>query len=274
MDRKLGPSDNLDDFCRKAQLINYESHRAIFEAWNSKMWNDASGVLLWMSHPAWPSMVWQNYSSNGETAGAYYGAQKACRPLHIQMSLNSQHKVDIINTTLKEYRNLKVEVVVYDKLGKKIRSSQQKIGHVTANALTPVTQLEDIKELPDNGKLLDDNVYWLNQKEWDGKVLANLPVSSVNVSVKNFTKKTNHYEGRLIVKNPGQYLAAAIALTLRDAKTDAAVRPAYFDDGYFYLMPGESKEVCFQVDCKEGVDKLLLRVDGYNVELKDILLNR
>ena len=40
------------------------------------------------------------------------------------------------------------------------------------------------------------------------------------------------------------------------------------------VMPGESKEVCFQVDCKEGVDKLLLRVDGYNVELKDILLNR
>lgn len=102
-----------------------------------------------------------------------------------------------------------MEVVVYDKLGKKIRSSQQKIGHVTANALTPVTQLEDIKELPDfcwvklvlttnNGKLLDDNVYWLNQKEWDGKVLANLPVSSVNVSVKNFTKKTNHYEAGLL----------------------------------------------------------------------------
>ena len=230
-------------------------------------------------------MVWQNYSSNGETAGAYYGAQKACRPLHIQMSLNSQHKVDIINTTLKEYRDLKVGVTVYDKVGKKIRSLQHKVGQVTANALTSVTQLDDIKGLPDfcwvklvlttnNGKLLDDNVYWLNQKEWDGKVLANLPVSSVNVSVKNFTKKTNHYEGRLIVKNPGQYLAAAIALTLRDAKTDAAVRPAYFDDGYFYLMPGESKEVCFQVDCKEGVDKLLLRVDGYNVELKDILLNR
>ncbi|MEB3374508.1 hypothetical protein SFC43_18885 [Bacteroides sp. CR5/BHMF/2] len=43
---------------------------------------------------------------------------KACRPLHIQMSLN-HHKVDIINTTLKEYRNLKVEVVVYDKVGKR-----------------------------------------------------------------------------------------------------------------------------------------------------------
>ena len=111
-------------------------------------------------------------------------------------------------------------------------------------------------------------------KEWDGKVLTDLPVASVNVSVKNFAKKANHYEGKLIVKNPGQYLAAAIALTLRNAKTDASIRPAYFDDGYFYLMPGESKEIRFQVDCKEGVDKMLLRVDGYNVESKDILLNK
>src|SRR5699024_2204957 len=200
-------------------------------------------------------------------------------------SLNSQHKVDIINTTLKEYRNLKVGVTVYDKVGKKIRSSQHKVKQVKSNVLTPVTQLENIKELPDfcwvklvlttnSGKLLDDNVYWLNQKEWDGKILADLPVSSVNVSVKNFTKKANYYEGKLIVKNPGQYLAAAIALTLRNAKTDVAVRPVYFDDGYFYLMPGESKEVRFRVDCKEGVDKLLLRVDGYNVQLKDILLNK
>ena len=114
----------------------------------------------------------------------------------------------------------------------------------------------------------------MSVREWDGKVLADLPVSSVNVSMKNFTEKANHCEGKLVVKNPGQYLAAAIALTLRDAKTDASIRPAYFDDGYFYLMPGESKEIRFQVDCKEGVDKMLLRVDGYNVESKDILLNK
>ena len=49
-------------FCRKAQLINYDSHRAMLEAWNSRMWNSASGVLLWMSHPAWPSLEWQTYS--------------------------------------------------------------------------------------------------------------------------------------------------------------------------------------------------------------------
>lgn len=283
MDRKLGPSDNLDDFCWKAQLINYESHRSIFEAWNSKMWNDASGVLLWMSHPAWPSMVWQNYSSNGETAGAYYGAQKACRPLHVQMSLD-KYKVDIINTTLKGYKNLNVEIVVYDKSGKKISSSRHKVKEVAANALTSVTQLSDLTNFPDfswvkfvltagNGKVLDDNTYWLNQKDWDGKVLNDLPVASVKVSVKSFVKESNYCEGRLIVRNPGKYLAAAITLTLRDAETNAAVRPAYFDDGYFYLMPGESKEVRFNADYKGEINKILLQVGGYNVESQEVLLD-
>lgn len=100
---------------------------------------------------------------------------------------------------------------------------------MTANALTSVTQLDDIKGLPDfcwvklvlttnNGKLLDDNVYWLNQKEWDGKVLANLPVSSVNVSVKNFTKKTNHYEGRLIVKKSGTILGRCNSIDIKGCK--------------------------------------------------------
>ena len=80
--------------------------------------------------------------------------------------------------------------------------------------------------------------------------MTDLPVASVNVSVKNFAKKANHYEGKLFVTNTGQYLSAAIALTFMNSKTDAPIRPAYFDDGYFYLMPGEFKEIRFQVDCK------------------------
>lgn len=282
IDRKYGPSDNLDDFCRKAQLINYESHRSIFEAWNSKMWSDASGILLWMSHPAWPSMVWQNYSSNGETAGAYYGAQKACRPLHIQMSLD-HHKVDIINTTLKSHKNLKVEITIYDKVGKKLRSSQHKIAEVAPNALTPVTQLTNKATLPDfcwiklvmttaNGKPIDDNIYWLNNKEWDGTALNDLPLATLTTSVKSIQTKGKHWQGTLTVRNPEKHLAAAITLELRDEKTGAAIRPAYFDDGYFYLMPGESKEVHFEVDCKEEAHKLLLRVGGYNIQSKDISL--
>lgn len=43
VDDLYGKAESLDDFCRKAQLINYDSHRAMLEAWNSRMWNSASG---------------------------------------------------------------------------------------------------------------------------------------------------------------------------------------------------------------------------------------
>lgn len=76
INRQLGESSGVDEFCRKAQLLNYESYRAIFEGWNSKLFGSATGVLLWMSHPAWPSMVWQTYSWDYETPGAYFGAKK------------------------------------------------------------------------------------------------------------------------------------------------------------------------------------------------------
>ena len=73
VDRLYGKAESLDDFCKKVQLINYDSYRAMFESWNSRLWGDASGVLLWMSHPAWPSVEWQTYSWDYETFGSFFG---------------------------------------------------------------------------------------------------------------------------------------------------------------------------------------------------------
>ena len=39
--------------------MNYASHRAMSEGFNAHLWNPNSGRLMWMSHPAWPSMEWQ-----------------------------------------------------------------------------------------------------------------------------------------------------------------------------------------------------------------------
>lgn len=93
IETKYGKSTNLDDFCKKAQLVNYDSHRAMFESWNSKLWKKASGLLLWMSHSAWPSMVWQTYSWDYETFGSFFGSKKACEPIHIQMNLDDNKVV-------------------------------------------------------------------------------------------------------------------------------------------------------------------------------------
>ncbi len=59
MEAKFGASATLEDFERKAQMLNYESHRAIFEGLNAGLWRTNSGRVLWMTQPAWPSNMWQ-----------------------------------------------------------------------------------------------------------------------------------------------------------------------------------------------------------------------
>ena len=71
---------NAADWVTLAQFVNYEGYRAMFEA-QSK---NRMGLLIWMSHPCWPSFVWQTYDYYFEPTAAYFGAKKASEPLHIQ----------------------------------------------------------------------------------------------------------------------------------------------------------------------------------------------
>ena len=134
IDTKYGKSDNLDDFCKKAQMVNYDSHRAMFESWNSRMWNNTSGLLLWMTHPAWPSMVWQVYSWDYETFGSYFGSKKACEPLHVQLNADD-NKVVVINTSLTPYPEGMVKLTYYGPEGKKLYTKEQPV-KIAPNGLT------------------------------------------------------------------------------------------------------------------------------------------
>ncbi len=57
MATEFGAPTSLADFDLKAQLINYEEYRAIFEGFNAHLWAPNSGRLLWMTQPAWPSTI-------------------------------------------------------------------------------------------------------------------------------------------------------------------------------------------------------------------------
>jgi hypothetical protein len=52
---------NLADFVRKAQLMNYEGYRAMYEGRNAQMFHPTTAIITWMSNPAQPSFVWQLY---------------------------------------------------------------------------------------------------------------------------------------------------------------------------------------------------------------------
>lgn len=113
VDSRYGKADNIDEFCEKAQLLNYETYRAMFEAWNDGLFTETSGILLWMSSPAWPSTIWQVYDYYKEATGGYYGSKIGCEPVHIQWSPLTG-KIKAINTLDTDIENVNVDVKVYN----------------------------------------------------------------------------------------------------------------------------------------------------------------
>ncbi len=124
INERYGKPTGIEDYCRKAQLLNIETNQAMYEGWTDHMWEDASGIMTWMSQSAYPSMVWQTYDYYYDLTGAFWGAKKACEPLHIQWNpLTSSIKV--INATGKEVEHLMAEVSVYNMDGKEVKSFHQ-----------------------------------------------------------------------------------------------------------------------------------------------------
>lgn len=124
VNNQFGESTNLEDFCEKAQLINIEVMKGMYEAWNDKMWNDAAGLLIWMSQSAYPSFVWQTYDYYYDATGAYWGAKKACEHQHIQWN-SSSNSVKVINTSSKDLTQVKASAEVVDMYGKKVPGYQK-----------------------------------------------------------------------------------------------------------------------------------------------------
>ncbi len=273
---------NLEEFSKRAQLLNYVSHRAIFEAWNSKLWEDASGILLWMTHPAWPSMIWQTYSSDYETHGAYFGAKKGCEPLHIQMN-NHDRQVVVVNTTLQAYENLEVQASVMDEKGK-VLFSRKSSAHVAPNAKTECFTLEipDDLELPEvwftklllsdgAGNLLSDNFYWDSRNRENRFFSFNTLEKTVLSAKGEHGLEKGILSGTVKIRNESKTVTLAVKLNLRKRDTGERILPVYFSDGYFSLMPGEEKVVQFNCHWNKDLEELELTAEGYNLDRQVVL---
>ncbi len=270
-----GEATSLDDFCKKAQLINYNSYRAMFEAWNSRLWKNTSGMLLWMSHPAWPSVEWQSYSWDYETFGSWFGCKKACEPLHIQMNLDDD-MLCVVNNTANDERNLKAAVNCYSLDGILLYSQSESIAIAPANHATPVSKahiptLEGIYiarvTLMRSGDIVSENDYIRKGTATDFTLLNTL--DSVNL------KLTDLKIGRTVdglrtatftVSNKGKCTAVSVKLNLNDSTDGSQILPAYFSDGYFNLLPGQKRQISVQYS-DEGKD-IIISAEGYNVNEK------
>jgi hypothetical protein len=255
-------------------VINYDSHRAMFESWNSKLWNNASGILLWMTHPAWPSTVWQTYSWDYETFGSYFGAKKACEPLHIQMNLHNSQVV-VVNTSLKGYGQLTAIIEFFDLTGKKLSARQINIAS-PANKLIECFTAEPPAKLPavylirltlkTGINILSINEYWKSSNNESFAAFNELPAPKLVAKVISRTEGKVAFE----VSNSSKVTALNLKFNIRDAASKELILPAYFSDGYFTILPGEKRVVLADWADSSSQPKEVV-VEGYNLNPVSLL---
>ena len=269
---QFGEAVSLDDFSRKAQMLNYVGHRAMFEGLNANLWKPASGRLMWMSHPAWPSMEWQLYTSDYDAHASYFGAKKACEPVHVQLNLHDR-KVVVSNTTLEAIPGARVSAEIYDVSGKRL-ARQSGVLVAAANATTPAFTLDEaptagrplyfvrLRLASREGRALSDNFYWQARREEDHKALNDLPRVALTGTAR-LTSVAGVSRVEIQLRNPSKSMALMVKPTLRTANGQR-VLPAFATDGYFSLVPGESRTV--QIEAPNATGPLQVSLEGWNAE--------
>ena len=283
VNEQYGESKGLEEFCEKAQLLNIEVMKGMYEAWNDKMWNDAAGILIWMSHPAYPSFVWQTYDYYYDPTGAYWGAKKACEHLHVQWNCLT-NSVKAVNTTGTDLKNALVKATVYNMDGTvafEMASPQIDVPATNvAEAFTldfdshkaQLTPLHFIRlEMSDaSGKLLSDNFYWRNgEKDLDYTALSSLPKADVACRLLE-TPKPGSGKLKLLLTNRSQTVSFANRIRLVHKATGERVLPILMSDNYVTLMPGEERVITVEADPVhfKGEVKVLLKQYGQKEQSK------
>lgn len=292
MNQRLGEPEELEDYLRKAQFLNYEGMRAMFEAFESNRY-EATGIIQWMYNSSWPKLWWQLYDYYLLPNASFYGARKANEPVHISYNYGS-NQVEVMNNRLEDESSLTADIRLLDDGLNPVVDEEIAVENLPGRKTIDVFDLPESPDLSSTyfldlilhseGEMISNNFYVLSttddevddsQKTWfvtpqsqfaDLTELENLPDVELNVQ-KEFEQKSDTTFATVTLENPSSELAFMVHLNLRKSESDESVVPIFWDDNYISLLPGE--KITIQGFCKtrdlEGEDPSVV-ISGWNIQ--------
>lgn len=291
---RYGEAKDLDDFLRKADLLNYEGTRAMFEAFRVNI-PQATGIVQWMLNSAWPSLYWQLYDYYHIPTAAYYSVKKsnASQQLIYDYGKNAVYAVNEGADTCKIQANMSL----YGMNGE-VQAQQTTELEVAPYAVVKAFDVPAIKDnsflflklIDGDGVQMTDNVYCLSvqqdESDWAKTTWVRTPLKKHA----DFTKLSampeadytvdaivNQKDGNVLVEvtmeNAQSALAFFTRLSLKDEQGELLC-PAFWGDNYISLVPGEKRTVeCVVPQSAVSSDTVTLTVSGWNVPEKKITLS-
>lgn len=285
LDKRYGPSKSAEEYARKAQVMAYEGQRAMFEAFGRNKYT-STGVIQWMLNNAWPGMIWHLYDWYLRPGGSYFGAKKACEPLHVQYSYDDRSIV-VVNSFYQPFANMKVVAAAYN-LDMSVKFAREVKMDAEPDSSTRVFTLPEIDgasatwflslKLEDpSDDVVSENFYWFSTTpetlQWDKGTWYTTPTKTFAdytaletlppVRLKVEPKSTDH-STTVTITNPTKSLAFAVHLKVKNERDGEEILPVIWEDNYFALLPGQTRQVTATYQPLNHFT--VLEVTGWNVK--------
>lgn len=269
IEKGFGAPKDAREFTELAQWINYNGYRGMFEGRSAFR----KGLLLWMSHSAWPSMVWQTYDYYFDPTAAYFGCKKACEPIHIQWN-PVYDTIEVVNYSAGNKTGLVAKASILNMNGSVQWEKETSLDcreDFTAKCFKlefpeSLSAVHFIKlTLREGDKIISDNFYWRGLEDGNYQALRDLPT----VTLSNNTRVKRSGSTWILttsLKNTSDQPALMIRLKVTGSKSGGRILPVFFSDNYFSLMPGEEKDITMRLnDVDTRGEKPQVVISGFNL---------
>jgi len=279
-----GEPENLDEYCQRAQIVNFTQYKALAEAWGSRMWTKYTGMLIWKTANPWTSLRGQMYDTYLNPTGAYFGVKQCCGDTcHVQCNPVEGNAFEVVNMLRDPVAGAKLEVETVSCADNARKLQSFDLDEMPALRTTRLSQgipscrdgvlFSKLRLLSAAGKVLSRNVYWLapqgaddftSLKDW-GKRKVGLVAEISRPSTWVFHAK---------LRNPSACVAFFVSLKVVKGKQVRDVNdlllPVYYSENYITLFPGESLGIDVDLGSvaspRHDLEGVNLLVEGWNVD--------
>jgi hypothetical protein len=287
--KNYGGASNAADFVELSQFIDYDGYRAIFEA-QSK---NRMGVLLWMSHPCWPSFVWETYDYYFDISAGYFGSKKGSEPLHVQWNPLSD-AVEVVNYSAGHVTGLTARVEVLNLDGSKQWEKSATLESREDSVESPIkieypaglTPVHFIRlKLTRGAAVVSDNFYLRGLKEnvsdapaagrgaqgpqsigYDLTAIRSMPRTAVEAATK-VAREGSRWILTTELHNTGSAPALMLRVKAVREKSGDRILPALYSDNYVALMPGEKRTIRTELeDADTRAERPRIALEGFNLK--------
>ena len=284
-----GESSSIDEYAEKAQMVGAVNYKGIAEVWryNKLLSGDrfTSGYLFWFHNSPQPQVQGRMWDWSLEPTAALYAMANATEPLHPQFDY-LKNTVSVSNDLFASFKGYKVTAEVYDLHSKRIWSGESKVD-IPEDAtvcdvikidfpenITPVHFIK-LRLFDEKGTQVGSNFYWRSTDDYRDRKKPSGPCSGGFQAINELPNVKLNARYALTEENDEQ----VITVSLRNRAKSLAfftrlqwlgpdgkpVRPSFYSDNFFSLLPGESKTVTISTrkgDLPHG--KYTLVVGGFH----------